>query len=369
MSANAEKRGRARGDGCIFRPRGCRLWYIRYVGVKERVTRNGRKTKIITESSGSTKRSVAAQMLRDRLGRKDKGEQIVNPQRVKFDDLVQLITDDYTTNGRKSLERVEDSLAHLKKFFGGSRAINVAARWPRYIAERQAEKAANQTINNERSAVHRMFVLAKRVSLVAEVPYLVKLEVDNVRERVLDDEDVANILKELPEDIRGAIEFGAYTGWRVKSEVLPLTWDRVDLERGVIRWEVGTTKNKAGRVLILRTLPNLKALVERWRRITDAAEAKLHRRIPWVFHRDGRPILKKRFYKVWHDACAKAEVLDAIPHDLRRAAVMRFERDGVPRKAAMSVTGHKTESIYGRYNIVREVEQEEALAKVKLPTF
>jgi hypothetical protein len=48
---------------------------------------------------------------------------------------------------------------------------------------------------------------------------------------------------------------------------------------------------------------------------------------------------------------------------------MRFERDGVPRKAAMSVTGHKTESIYGRYNIVREVEQEEALAKVNLPTF
>ena len=60
-------------------------------------------------------------------------------------------------------------------------------------------------------------------------------------------------------------------------------------------------------------------------------------------------------------------MLDAIPHDLRRA--MRFERDDVPRKAAISVTGHKTESIYGRYNIVREVEQEEAVAKVNLPTF
>lgn len=71
----------------------------------------------------------------------------------------------------------------------------------------------------------------------------------------------------------------------------------------------------------------------------------------------------------WHDACAKAEVVNAIPHDLRRAAVMRFERDGVPRKVAMSITGHKTQSIYDRYNIVREVEQGDGLAKVKLPTF
>jgi integrase len=122
-------------------------------------------------------------------------------------------------------------------------------------------------------------------------------------------------------------------------------------------------------VLVFRTLPALQALLERWRATTDATEARLHRRVPWVFHREGRPILKKRFYKVWHDACAKAEVLDAIPHDLRRAAVMRFERDGVPRKAAMSITGHKTESIYGRYYIVREEEQEEGLERVKLPMF
>ncbi len=34
-------------------------------------------------------------------------------------------------------------------------------------------------------------------------------------------------------------------------------------------------------------------------------------------------------------------------------------------RAALSVTSDKTESIYGRYNILREAEQDEALAKVK----
>ncbi len=60
-------------------------------------------------------------------------------------------------------------------------------------------------------------------------------------------------------------------------------------------------------------------------------------------------------------------MLNAIPHDLRRAAIMRFERDGVPRGTAMSITGHKTESTYRRYNIVQEVQQREGLAKVRLP--
>jgi integrase len=132
----------------------------------------------------------------------------------------------------------------------------------------------------------------------------------------------------------------------------------------VIRWEVGTTKNKGGRVLAFDALPALAEFLHGWRAKTDAVEAKLHRRVPWVFHLNGRPIKVKRFYKEWHAGCARAEVRNKIPHDLRRAAVMRFERAGVPRSVATSITGHRTESVYLRYNIVREVEQREGLKKV-----
>jgi integrase len=59
-----------------------------------------------------------------------------------------------------------------------------------------------------------------------------------------------------------------------------------------------------------------------------------------------------------------AEVRGAWIHDLRRAAIVRFERAGVPRGPAKSITGHKTDSAYNRYNVVREAEQREGFARI-----
>ena len=81
-----------------------------------------------------------------------------------------------------------------------------------------------------------------------------------------------------------------------------------------------------------------------------------------MFHRNGRPI--KDFYGAWKHACTKAGVPDRIPHDFRRTAVRNLERAGVPRSAAMKLTGHKTESVYRRYAIVSEADLSEGLKKL-----
>ena len=86
--------------------------------------------------------------------------------------------------------------------------------------------------------------------------------------------------------------------------------------------------------------------------------------IPWVFHRLGRRITK--LPKSWRDACATAGCPGRIPHDLRRTAVRNLVRAGVPESVAMKLTGHKTRSVFERYNIVSECDLVEAAKKLNL---
>jgi hypothetical protein len=73
-----------------------------------------------------------------------------------------------------------------------------------------------------------------------------------------------------------------------------------------IRLDPGTTKNLEGRVFVMT--PELRAMLEAQKAITEALQKKTGSVIPWVFHRTKHGWAFKSFRKAWQQACLAAGV-------------------------------------------------------------
>src|SRR4030095_15129798 len=123
----------------------------------------------------------------------------------------------------------EFSLAHLLPFFGARRAVQVrSSDATAYRVKRQEESAAAATINREMAALKRMFSLAVKGERLQRMPHIEMLRENNARRGFFEREQFESVRAHLPEFARSAATFAYLTGWRLKSEILPLQWRQVD---------------------------------------------------------------------------------------------------------------------------------------------
>ena len=166
------------------------------------------------------------------------------------------------------------------------------------------------------------------------------------------------------------IRFAAITGWRIASEVLPLQWHQIDFAANEVRLDVGTTKNGEGRVFVLTT--ELRQLLED-RRSEHKALVASGIICPQVFFRftakgrggPRRPVKITSFAKAWKTATIKAGCPGRLPHDLRRTAIRTMVRRGISESVAMRLSGHKTRSVFERYNVTSGSDLHEAARKLE----
>jgi len=169
-------------------------------------------------------------------------------------------------------------------------------------------------------------------------------------------------------------------GWR-EDELLALRVGQLDLLGKII--DLGETKNGDQR-MILMTEHVFQVLV----RCVAGKKSD-----DFVFtHDDGSPV--KDFRQAWWNACIraglgrfecrdcgshvsegrrcttcestkKAKYIGLKFHDLRRTGIRNMSRQGIPEKVGMLISGHRTDSVYRRYNIVDMEVLKSATAKIE----
>ncbi len=335
--------------GSAYRPKNSKYYYLDYY-------HNGRR---IRESANTEVKAVADKMLVERMHDINTGAMPhLYYQRITFDELAADLLIDYKINGYRSLARAELSIKNLATTFGGVPVPQITTSLvKRYIEGRQAEGKANATINRELAALKRMFRLGYEHTppKVNRIPGIPKLEENPPRQGFFEAAEFAALLEALPKHLKGITLFAYRTGWRV-SEITGLTWSQVNRQHGTVRLAPSDTKNKTARMIYLDD--DVKRLIEaQWNK-------RRHGRLsPFVFLNAGATGRVRRFSKSWDTACRVAGCPGRHFHDLRRTAVRNLTRAGVGDSVAMRLTGHKTRSIFTKYNIVNDDDLRAASAQ------
>ncbi len=305
------------------------------------------------ESSKSDKEDTARKLLKLREGEISQGKiPGIYFDRIRFDELAEDFLRDYRLNGKKSLPKAERSVDHLKKAFEGMKVPDITTpAIEAFIETRLKENAKNSSVNRELAALKRMLNLGANQTppKVDRVPHIPMLKENNVRRGFFEHEDFISLRGALPCYLKGFITFAYKTGWRF-SEISNLKWNQVDLKAGIVRLEAGTTKNDEGRTVYLDEELS-QVFGEQWE-----ARKQSGKLTPYVFPSKDTQDRIKDIRGSWDTACTEAKIGKRIFHDFRRTAVRNMVRAGIPERVAMMISGHRTRSVFDRYNIVSDTD-------------
>jgi integrase len=276
--------------------------------------------------------------------------------KITFKEMAARLRDDYKTNKQDSAT-LGYRLAHLESAFGARRMASLrGADISAYRGKRQSEGASAGTINRELSVLARAFALGRELELLNETT----LRISNYRTAesapragFFEASQFEAVLAHLAPDLQLACLIAYRLGWRMQSEILSLEKRHVDVERGTLSLDPGSTKNDDGRIVWLP--PDLKLALQAQLGRLAAYERASGRVCRYLFtHTSGRfaGVRISDFRRAWATACRLAGVAGRLRHDFRRTAVREMVNASVPERVAMKITGHRTRSVFDRYHIV-----------------
>lgn len=320
---------------------------------------NGRRKR---ERIGPNKKA-AEQRLREALKLRTE-ERFIDKDpasRLSLGDLCKWYLELPEVKAKDSYERDKHFIIHLKRLLGeGTKIKDVTpGKMESYQKQRLAEPSPAHPgktitpceVNKEVTALKVIFNRAVRHGKLKLNPItqVKRLPENNVRQRILAQEEFKALLDASEPHLKPILMVAYYMGMR-KDEIVRLVWSEVDLKKGFIRLPAERTKTDNPRNIPIH--PEVKMVLERLPR-------GLH--TDRVFLRYGQP-----FDEIKHSfqaACRKAKIENFTFHDLRHCALNNLRKAGNDFFQIMAMSGHKTISVFKRYNLVTEEE----LSRIKWP--
>jgi integrase len=336
----------AYGDGRVYR-RGVRYWIAYSIRGRE-----------IREGSWN-RPGEARKALRERLARIRLGHHVpVEATRRTLTQALDALLVHLETRGIRSLRSYRYHLAPVRLALGDLRVSDLTvADVEKYQQGRLGQGRAPATVNRECETLRQALRLAEDRGELLRAIRLPHLKTENTRRGFFERAEFERVCQFLPWHIAEAARFAYLTGWR-KSEVLPLRWDQVDIERGEIRLH----RSKTGRPRTVPIAGELSGVIERCAASRRFRAGGVEIESAFLFHRYGRGV--KDIAKPWTRACRLAKVPGRLFHDLRRTAARNLIVAGVPQSVAMEITGHVTASVFRRYAITTETDKRAALEAI-----
>jgi integrase len=227
-----------------------------------------------------------------------------------------------------------------------------------YTARREAAGISQGSIHTELGHLRSAMTFATRRGLIDRAPHINRPAKPTPKERFLTPAEVARLVDAAQAPHIGlAIHLLFATAARVGA-ILDLTWDRVDLDRGMINLRLDDARTRKGRAIVPINR-GLRAALQ-----TARAAALTDHVIEYAGGRVAN--IRKGFTA----AATRAGIEDVTLHTIRHSAAVQMVSSGVPIEKVAQYLGHSnaqiTYSTYARFAPTHMADAAEVLDFVRL---
>lgn len=240
----------------------------------------------------------------------------------------------YSKQNKKSWERDEFSLNHLKNFFKDKTLSDITPDMiEKYKVKRKAEVSPS-TVNKELACLKTLFSKAVEWGKIETSPAkrVKKFKESNVKERILSSDEARRLIESASPHLKPILILLLNTGMR-RNEALSLRWENINFSKGFIFIE----DSKSGKS---RTVPMNLSVLEALKEIKRSSE--------FVFSFPGKKNIKD-IRTSFKSTCEKANIEGITLHSLRHTAASKMVEAGVDLVTVSKILGHASIQMTMRY--------------------